>query len=199
MRLARKAEILWCLFFVEMRRPDTEIGCLAWLCSRTSGVRDRRTADYATRQWSPGKVLPPRLLGVGQTRYYFTTGWEIGCRGWNCTSIRAFKGRCPTIGRPGKWWPARVTRPVLRIKSPLHHFNACRPNWCSRQDLHPHWRRSRRRVSALDYASKRDRSLQPVMLRQDFLYKRNPQASAWRRNGRSPQCCPGPGWLMTPA
>jgi hypothetical protein len=27
-----------------------------------------------------------------------------------------------------KWWPARVTRPVPRIKSPLHHFNACRPN-----------------------------------------------------------------------
>ena len=25
------------------------------------------------------------------------------------------------------WWPARVTRPVLRIKSPVHHFNACRP------------------------------------------------------------------------
>ncbi len=53
---------------------------------------------------------------------------QTGCRGWNCTSIRAFKGRCPTIRRPGnKWWPARVTRPVLRIKSPLHHFNACRP------------------------------------------------------------------------
>ena len=63
----------------------------------------------------------------------------IGCRGWDCTSIRAFKGRCPTIRRPGNelarraeapsegWWPARVTRPVLRIKSPLHHFNACRP------------------------------------------------------------------------
>src|ERR1017187_3035789 len=82
----------------------------------------------------------------------------IGCRGWNRTSIRAFKGRCPTIRRPGiseakmedgRWkmaevqfaifnllasilvgadkWPARVTRPVLRIKSPLHHFNACRP------------------------------------------------------------------------
>ncbi len=29
--------------------------------------------------------------------------------------------------RQRKWWPARVTRPVLRIKSPLHHFNACRP------------------------------------------------------------------------
>ncbi len=26
-----------------------------------------------------------------------------------------------------KWWAARVTRPVLRIKSPLHHFNACSP------------------------------------------------------------------------
>src|SRR6266540_4903912 len=52
---------------------------------------------------------------------------EIGCRGWNCTSIRAFKGRCPTIRRPGNWWPARVTLPVQRIKSPLHHFNACRP------------------------------------------------------------------------
>src|SRR4029077_20911586 len=27
---------------------------------------------------------------------------ESGCRGWNCTSIRAFKGRCPTIRRPGR-------------------------------------------------------------------------------------------------
>jgi len=31
------------------------------------------------------------------------------------------------------WWPARVTRPVLRIKSPLHHFNACRPNKLARR------------------------------------------------------------------
>ena len=76
---------------------------------------------------------------------------ENGCRGWNRTSIRAFKGRCPTIRRPGnKWWPARVTRPVLRIKSPLHHFNACRPKigspsrsstsegWCSWVLAHGH-------------------------------------------------------------
>ena len=27
--------------------------------------------------WSPGKVPPPRLLGVGQTRYYFTTGRKL--------------------------------------------------------------------------------------------------------------------------
>src|SRR5438876_1121273 len=46
---------------------ENEDGCLAWFCSRSSGVRDRRTPDYATRQWSPGKVLPLRLLGVGQT------------------------------------------------------------------------------------------------------------------------------------
>src|SRR5207249_3068457 len=28
-------------------------------------------------KWSPGKVLPLRLLGVGQTRYYFTTGRKL--------------------------------------------------------------------------------------------------------------------------
>lgn len=32
------------------------------------------------------------------------------------------------------WWLARVMRPVLRIKSPLHHFNACEPKWCPRKD-----------------------------------------------------------------
>ena len=118
---------------------------------------------------------------------------EIGCRGWNRTSIRAFKGRCPTVRRPGKelarraealsegWWPARVTRPVLRIKSPLHHFNACRPNWCSRQDLHPHWRRSRRRVSAVGLRELNSWSLQPVLPRHDFLTKEVGSASARRR------------------
>ena len=29
----------------------TDIGCLARFCSESSGVRDRRTPDYATRQW----------------------------------------------------------------------------------------------------------------------------------------------------
>ena len=70
----------------------------------------------------------PPISGCRPDVMLFHHQAEIGCRGWNCTSIRAFKGRCPTIRRPGnKWWPARVTRPVLRIKSPLHHFNACRP------------------------------------------------------------------------
>src|ERR1017187_463267 len=33
---------------------------------------------HEAMNWSPGKVLPPRLLGVGQTRCYFTTGrWNL--------------------------------------------------------------------------------------------------------------------------
>jgi len=83
------------------------------------------------------------------------------------------------------WWPARVTRPVQRIKSPLHHFNACRPKWCSRQDLHLHWRRSRRRASALGYAScwRSATKMEPPAgaAPAGLLYKRNPQAAAWRR------------------
>ena len=81
-----------------------------------------------------------------------------------------------------KWWPARVTLPVLRFKRPLHHFNACRPNWCSRQDLHLHWRRSRRRASALGYASKMKMEPPAGVAPAGFLYKRNLQAAAWRQN-----------------
>ena len=33
------------------------------------------------------------------------------------------------------WWPARVTLPVQRVKSPLHHFNACRPKWLAEPKL----------------------------------------------------------------
>jgi hypothetical protein len=31
-----------------------------------------------------------------------------------------------------KWWTARVMLPALRLKRPLHHFNACGPKWCPR-------------------------------------------------------------------
>src|SRR5437016_7181173 len=46
---------------------------------------------------------------------------EIGCRGWNRTSIRAFKGRCPTIRRPGNELvePEVVATSPYRIKSPV--------------------------------------------------------------------------------
>ena len=49
---------------------------------------------------------------------------------------------------PAKWWPASVTLRVQRLKRPLLHFKDCRPKWCSRQDSHPHLRRSQRRASA---------------------------------------------------
>ena len=46
---------------------------------------------------------------------------EAGCRGWNRTSIRAFKGRCPTIRRPGNEVvePEVVATSPYRIKSPV--------------------------------------------------------------------------------
>jgi hypothetical protein len=39
-----------------------------------------------------------------RTSYFFILPSSVksGCRGWNRTSIRAFKGRCPTIRRPGR-------------------------------------------------------------------------------------------------
>ena len=111
-------------------------------------------------QRGSGKVVArkgsaPPISGCRPDVILFHHRAEIGCRGWNRTSIHAFKGRSPTIRRPGKWWPAGVTLPVPRIKSPLHHFNACRPKWCSRQGLHLHWRRSRRRVSAIGLRERR--------------------------------------------
>ena len=52
-----------------------------------------------------------------------------------------YKGNLSRFGigtkRQRKWWPARVTRPVLRIKSPLHHFNACRPEKWSQSRVLP--------------------------------------------------------------
>ena len=111
-----------------------------------------------------------------------------------CTSIRVpHVGAlsCDWTTRHSEWWPARVTRPVLRIKSPLHHFNACRPNGARGRSGPPrsckmvsqiklfafasaghlHWRRSRRRASALGYASKMEWSLLPVLPRQEFFTK----------------------------
>jgi hypothetical protein len=87
---------------------------------------------------------------------------RTGCRGWNCTSIRAFKGRCPTIRRPGNtWWSARVTRPVLRIKSPLHHFNACRPKIGARGCLRTATIPIRRVGGSLQRLGLHERNLEP--------------------------------------
>ena len=64
---------------------------------------------------------------------------EIGCRGWNRTSIRAFKGRCPTIRRPGNelMEPEVVATSPYRIKSPVPVCCGSTPwNWWAREDLH---------------------------------------------------------------
>jgi hypothetical protein len=103
-----------------------------------------------------------------------------------------------------RWWPARVTLHVQRIKSPLHHFNACRPErWCSRQDSHLHWRRPQRRVSSVGLrerlAQGQDWILQPVLLRQDRVTKAIRRLLHGGRNGRSLRCRPGNGRLMKPA
>src|SRR2546423_7709590 len=64
---------------------------------------------------------------------------KTGCRGWNRTSIRAFKGRCPTIRRPGNELvePEVVATSPYRIKSPVPvccGFDSV--NWWAREDLH---------------------------------------------------------------
>ena len=168
--------------------------------------------------WSPGKVLPPRLLGVGQTRYYFTTGRVLAhCHKWlpgleshqHSRLQRALSYDWTT--RQENWWPARVTRPVPRIKSPLHHFNACRPKLVLAAGFAPALATfstsclcvGLRELLAQCHKMEPPASAAPA----GFLYKRNPQAAAWRHvpvvagmlMPRSPQCCPGPGWLMTPA
>jgi len=43
--------------------------------------------------------------------------------------------------------------------------------WCSRQDSHLHWRRSRRRVSAVGLREQWKWILQPVLPRQEFFTK----------------------------
>ncbi len=52
------------------------------------------------------------------------------------------KGDVRLLDDLANWWPARVTLPVPRIKSPLYHFNACRLNSVRQADSS---RRSRRR------------------------------------------------------
>ena len=67
-----------------------------------------------------------------------------GCKAcWPCLFDFALSTLHPKLK-----WPAPVTLRVPRLKRPRLHFKACRPKWCSRQDSHPHWRRSQRRASA---------------------------------------------------
>src|SRR5213080_2925515 len=63
----------------------------------------------------------PSISGCRPDVILFHHRAEIGCGGWNRTSIRAFKGRCPTIRRPGNEMvePEVVATSPYRIKSPV--------------------------------------------------------------------------------
>jgi hypothetical protein len=69
------------------------------------------------------------------------------------------------------WWPARVTRPVQRIKSPLHHFNACRPKLVLTAGFAPALATFSTSCLCIGLREQRNWSLQPVMLRQNLFTK----------------------------
>src|SRR5204863_5188983 len=103
---------------------------------------------------------------------------EIGCRGWNRTSIRAFKGRCPTIRRPGNELvePEVVATSPYRIKSPVPvccGFSS--KKWWAREDLHL-------------------QGSQTLDLR-GLLFPLNHSPEEYS-NGASSRCCPGTTFLQ---
>ena len=115
------------------------------------------------------------LLGVGQTRYYFTTGRKLA----------AGAGIAPAF-TPSKGAVLRLDDPAIR--------NGARGRIRTRTG------------DALDVVSllvglREQNEMEPPAgdAPTRFLYKRNPQAAAWRRNGRGPQCCPGHSGRMKPA
>ena len=117
-----------------------------WLPRREShpDFRFQRPAhfDYATRQLNmvAREGYAPSTSGCRPDVMLFhhraveTRSVKNGCLAWICTRSVGVKARYAAVTPRGSrnsvfenWWPAGVTRPVLRIKSPLHHFNACRP------------------------------------------------------------------------
>ncbi len=83
----------------------------------------------------------------------------IGCLAWIRTKTVGVKTRYATVTPRGN----ELVEPEVVATSPYpgkSRVPVCcgfdSLNWCSRQDLHLHWRRSRRCASALGYASKGD-------------------------------------------
>ena len=119
-------------------------GCLAWFCSRSSGVRDRRTPDYATRQL---KVVAregsaPPISGCRPDVILFHHRAErTGCRGWTRTTTLAFKGRCPPVRRPGNEMVGErgLAPPRLTDSRSVGSAIPSEPlaqKWCSRPESH---------------------------------------------------------------
>ena len=194
-------------------RIANEIGCLAWFCSKSSGVRDRRAPDYATRQW-PAEQQPggrrlvaregsaPPISGCRPDVILFHHRAEIGCGSRVRTDNYAFKERRVA----GYSIPQEMVEPEVvatspyRIKSPV-------PVCCGFS--------SRKVVLAAGFApalatfstsclfcwttrAKTNGASRRCCPGATFL-QRKPAAAARRRNGRSLQCCPGHSGLMKPA
>ena len=71
--------------FAHGYHPVSETGALL-IMQRGNGLPSRSLGEG----WSPGQVLPLRLLGVGQTRYYFTTGRKLAAgNGWSPEALQA--------------------------------------------------------------------------------------------------------------
>ena len=66
----------------------------------------------------------PPISGCRPDVMLFHHRAEIGCRGWICTSISAFKGRCPTIRRPGIEIEnvQRLGRPASELGASRHRY-----------------------------------------------------------------------------
>ena len=93
---------------------------------------------------------------------------EARCEGWSAWPKPNLQATMPAY--------------VSLRRGSLAYYYATSEGWCSRQDLHLYCRRSRRRASALGYASE---WMEPPVgvAPTSFLYKRNPQAAAERQSG----------------
>ena len=99
---------------------------------------------------------------------------RTGCRGWNRTSIRAFKGRCPTIRRPGN----ELVEPEVVATSPCPGKSRV-PVCCGFDSLKlvlaagvaPALTTFSTSCLCVGLREQMEWSLQPVMLRREFFTK----------------------------
>ena len=110
-----------------------EIGCLARFRSRSFGFRDRRAANYTTRQMARQAVASRRRLVAREGSAPPTSGCRpdmilfhhraepVGCLAWICTKTIGVKARHAAVTPRGKRLvePEVVATSPNRIKSPV--------------------------------------------------------------------------------
>jgi hypothetical protein len=95
----------------------------------------RRQNEECRRSLLRGRK--PRLLHSA----FIILPWPTGCRGSIRTIIRAFKGRCPTVRRPGSWIgepPRTRTGEGTGCSRPPRWLRHTAHEWGQRQDFHLH-------------------------------------------------------------